>query len=96
MIRFDYKNKPFDNTLHLCSPARTLCPSIVGNNESGWIVKAEVHEDYYEWVSYFEAFHPDFGIVFGDFEDVVFASSKEALKDFLSHFPYEEWDYYDI
>lgn len=83
-------------TLDLDHYARTLCPTVVGKNASGWQVKAEVLEDYYEWVNHFEAFHPLYGIVYGDFEDAVTASSEAALQHFLSAHPVEDWDYWDI
>lgn len=76
--------------------AVTLPKDCVGNNESGWQVKAQIHEDYYEWVNYFEAFHPDYGLVYGDFESEVYASSDQALEHFLNNHPFEVWDYYDI
>ena len=88
--------KKFNYVKNFNTEARTLSKHCVGNNASGWQVKAQVHEDYYEWVNYFEAFHPSYGLVFGDFESMVFASSDEALENFLKHHPVEEWDYYDI
>ena len=76
--------------------ARTLCPDIVGTNDSGWLVKAKVHEDYFEWVNYFEAFHEEYGIVYGDFEDEVYASNEEAFEHFTRHHEVCIWDYWDI
>lgn len=78
------------------SMARTLHPDDVGTNDSGWIVKAEIHEDYFEWVNYFEAFHEDYGIVWGDFEDEVYASSEEAFNHFVKNHEPSVWDYWDI
>lgn len=78
------------------SQARTLCPSQVGENESGWVIKGEIHEDYYEWVNEFEAIHPVYGVVKGDFEHEVSADSKEGYEHFIKNHPYEEWDYWDI
>lgn len=88
--------KKFNYIQGFGTEARTLSADVVGNNDSGWIVRATVHEDYYEWINYFEAFHPDYGLIFGDFESEVFASSEQALDDFLKHHPVEVWDYYDI
>lgn len=76
--------------------ARTLCPTYVGNNKSGWQIRGKVHEDYFEWVNYFEAFHPDHGIVYGDFEDAVYASDQATLDQFLKDHPFEDWDYWEI
>ena len=81
---------------HACAPARTLCPSLLGANGSGWIIDGEVHEDWYEWVNYFEAFHPDYGWVKGDYEDCLEAYSQEGLDHFMANHPPEEWDYWDI
>ena len=76
--------------------ALTLCPGAIGENESGWTIVGEIHEDYYEWVNYFEASHPDFGWVKGDFEDEVTASSKKAFDHFWKHHEPTQWDYQDI
>lgn len=76
--------------------ALTLNPSELGENVSGWIIFGEIKEDYYEWINYFEASHPIFGKVWGDFEDIVYADSEEAYEDFYKNHPPEEWDYWDI
>ncbi len=61
-----------------------------------WTLQAKVISDWYSWANYFVAISEDYGIVAGDFEETVIASSEAALDDFLKHFPYEEWDYADI
>jgi hypothetical protein len=95
--KFNYnKSHALRDSGYVGSEARTLSPDYVGNNKSGWQIKAEIHEDYFEWVNYFEAFHPDFGLVFGDFELEVTASSDATITHFLKYHPFEEWDYYDI
>lgn len=77
--------------------ARTLSPSNLGENDSGWIITGEVHEDYYRWVNEFKAYHPAKNWrVEGDFEEIVKATNQKALNHFLEHHPFEEWDYYDI
>jgi len=76
--------------------ALTLCPSVLGENASGWTIQGDIHEDYYEWVNEFEAFHPFFGKVWGNFEDEVYADSEEAFEDFYKNHPPNEWDYWDI
>ena len=65
-------------------------------NDSGWTISGKVSEDYYSWVNAFHASHPVFGVVFGDFEDVVKASSEEAFRDFWEHHEPLAWDYGDI
>ena len=76
--------------------ANTLSPKYIGTNESGWTITGEVHEDYYTWVNEFLATHPDLGIVSGNFESDVYATSKTAYDDFIKHHPPEQWDYHDI
>ncbi len=76
--------------------AYTLRPSDLGVNASGWTIDGAIIEDYYEWVNEFEATHPDFGRVWGDYEDVVYADSKEAFDDFYQKHPPDQWDYWDI
>lgn len=63
---------------------------------SGWTIKAQTQEDYYVWVNEFEAIHPVFGRVWGDFENEVFADSEEAFVDFYKNHTPEQWDYQDI
>lgn len=90
-------SKKFDRNVYgAWSPARTLSPADLGLQPSGWTILGEVQEDYYQWVNYFEAYHPDYGWVKGDFEDEVQAESEEAFNHFMEHHPYEEWDYGDI
>lgn len=83
--------KEYDN-----NSARTLCPSYIGKNKSGWTITGEVQEDYYQWVNEFTAKHKTYGIVQGDFEGIVEFTSEKGLKHFLKHHPYQEWDYQDI
>ena len=65
-------------------------------HEDGWTILAQTHEDYYEWVNNFEALHPTFGKVWGDFENEVFADSEEGFANFYKNHPPEAWDYHDI
>ena len=81
---FDYYNSAY-----------TLNTDVIGSHSNGWIIKADVVEDYYEWVNYFEAKKGN-NWVYGDFESEVKASSYAALGDFLDNFKPEEWDYQDI
>ena len=76
--------------------AHTLEPKCIGANESGWTIKGEVHEDYYEWVNEFEAVHPTYGKVWGNFESVVYADTEEGFNHFIENHPPTEWDYWDI
>ena len=63
---------------------------------SGWTIKGEVHEDYFTWVNDFEATHPKFGKVSGNFETEVVADSEEGFADFWKNHEPEAWDYRDI
>jgi hypothetical protein len=85
-----------DSTIGAHRWAHTLSPSVLGANESGWVVEGEVSEDYYKWVNDFQAIHPELGIVCGNFESEVSATSEEAYADFVANHPPSEWDYWDI
>lgn len=89
------------------SMARTLAPEEVceqgevtgfhsRTHEDGWTISGYVTEDYYYWVNDFEAIHPVFGRVWGDFESTVFADSEAAYDLFVCNHSPEEWDYWDI
>lgn len=65
-------------------------------HDDGWTITARVYEDYYYWINDFEAVHPKFGKVWGDFEHEVYADSEEGFKDFYEKHTPEEWDYGDI
>lgn len=65
-------------------------------HSDGWTIKGEIREDYYFWVNEFEASHPVYGRVWGNFEETVYADSEEGFVAFTdAHEPYV-WDYYDI
>lgn len=65
-------------------------------HKDGWTIIGTVYEDYYEWVNEFVAFHPIFGKVWGDFEDIIFADSNDGFEDFYKRHQPEAWDYGDI
>lgn len=62
----------------------------------GWTISGEIHEDYHVWVNEFEAIHPTFGRVWGNFEREVFADSEEGFAHFYANHKPEAWDYGDI
>lgn len=62
----------------------------------GWAISGEVREDYYTWVNDFEALHPQFGKVWGNFENEVYADSEEGFADFFAKHAPTAWDYADI
>lgn len=63
---------------------------------SGWTIRGRISEDYYYWVNEFEAVHPLYGKVFGDFENVVYHDSEEGYEHFYNNHTPEHWDYQDI
>jgi hypothetical protein len=77
--------------------ALTLDPAYVLNiQSSGWKITGRIKEDYYEWVNEFEAVHPFYGKVWGDFEDKVYADTEEGFNHFYKNHPPKAWDYQDI
>jgi hypothetical protein len=65
-------------------------------HDSGWLIKAKLHEDCYEWVEDFLAIHEVFGFVEGNFNEMVVASSKKAYEEFTKEFNPNTWDIRDI
>lgn len=76
--------------------ACTIHPDYLGQNDSGWFIRGDVMEDYYIWVNRFEAMHPVYGVVHGDFEEKIVATSEEAYNHFIKHHKPDVWDYHDI
>jgi hypothetical protein len=89
--------------------ALTLCISEVVSDENyttgieyqkthsdGWTIKGVVYEDCFEWVNDFEAEHPIYGKVWGNFENQVNADSEEGYNHFYNNHTPEAWDYGDI
>ena len=76
--------------------ANTLPTSCIGDNESGWKVSGDIHEDYYKWVNEFEAIHEKFGKVWGNFEKTVYADSKKGYTNFIKNHPPKKFNYWDI
>lgn len=98
MVTFEF-GKDFAqelNTRWIHHLAYTLSPGEIGEHDDGWVITGQVHEDWYEWVNEFEAIHPVFGRVWGDFESVVYADSKDGFDHFFEHHTPQEWDYWDI
>jgi len=62
----------------------------------GWTITASLNEDWFWFVRHFEARHPKFGCVAGDFEHKVFADSEEAFDHFFVHHGPQEFDCGDI
>jgi len=94
----DYQNKEGALTLDTLDvqDVRLSDGRYVKVNKSGWTIIGEIHEDYFEWVNEFEAYHKKYGVVYGDFEIEVFATSEEAYNHFYKHHKPKVWDYGDI
>ena len=67
-----------------------------GVNESGWEIRGRLFVDTFLWVNEFAGQHAQFGVVFGDFEKQVSATSQAGYDHFVKHHPYVEWSYHDI
>lgn len=65
-------------------------------HESGWTITGKIFEDCFTWVNHFEAHHPYFGKVWGDFESEVYADTEKGFADFYKNHTPEAWDYHDI
>ncbi len=65
-------------------------------HDDGWTISGEAHEDWYEWVEDFNATHPVYGKVAGDFGYEVTADSEEAYQHFVKHHEAYLWDKGDI
>ena len=75
--------------------AYTLSEEDIGTHKDGWTITGKIHEDYFRWVNKFDATKGNEHI-FGDFEEVVYCTSLEALDDFLENHKPTSWDYWDI
>jgi hypothetical protein len=77
----------------------TLSPELPTMKEhqlGGWVVTGAICEDYYEWIEAFAAKHATHGIIQGDFNNKVIASSDYAFNHFLKHITPKKWDAMDI
>lgn len=86
----------FEKTFCVDGMANTLDPEDLGTHSDGWSISGAVVEDYYEWVNQFEAVHPVFGRVWGDFEGKVYADTEDGFNAFYAVHPPHYWDYGDI
>lgn len=83
---------------HFSTQAITLPPKCIGIHEDLDItVYGSIQEDYYEWVNFFLCVSNDGReYIVGDFEYMVYSSSKDFYDKFIDKFEVEEWDYWDI
>ena len=65
-------------------------------HDSGWTITAKVKKYNFLWVSYFEASHPVFGNIKGDYEYGIKSESEEAIDHFYKHHPPHAWEYGNI
>ena len=59
-------------------------------------VQAYIHEDYYEWINLFIITSPKVDYMFGDFENIVYVSSKKFYDVVMQKDLVKVWDYGDI
>jgi|TARA_R110000851_G_C12686460_1_gene524448 hypothetical protein len=101
LLKFEpYEDYPYDDF------AITLREEVLGEdaeidvetthlNESGWTITGILREDHYYYVKDFKATHKDFGVVEGNFEDVIYAASKEAFDHFYKNHTPKSWNPWD-
>ena len=65
-------------------------------HDSGWKISGYVQEDWFRWVNSFEAVHPTYGKVHGNFEKEVYADSIEGFNHFYENHTPNAWDYWEI
>ena len=63
---------------------------------SGWTIQGHIVEDFVQWVNDFEAVHPMYGTVKGNFEAVVWCTSFAGFAHFMANHAPELWDYHDV
>lgn len=80
----------------VCENHEWQCGDSSRTHKDGWTISGNILQDWGFWVNTFEASHPDFGRVWGDFESEVFATSEAAFQDFYEKHPPFSWDYGDI
>lgn len=62
-----------------------------------WEVTGKVQHDYYEWINDFYAVEKiTNNVVFGNFEDIVYATDKDTYDRFRAEIKVNNWDYMDI
>jgi len=83
---------------YFSTKAITLPTECIGTHEGLDItVYGSIQKDYYEWVNFFLCVSNDGKeYIVGDFEDMVYSSSKDFYDKFIDKFEVEEWDYWDI
>jgi hypothetical protein len=65
-------------------------------HEDGWTIRGKICEDWFIWVNKFKAFHPKYGRVQGNFEEIIYSDTQEGYDDFLKNHPPREWNSEDI
>lgn len=107
--RWNYNmvTRTFGKHFNSSGGALTLSPSEVTDSgaesgihsrthDDGWTITGLIHEDYYTWVNDFEASHPKFGKVWGNFQSEVYADTKAGFDNFYANHTPNAWDYGDI
>lgn len=66
------------------------------HEKTGWTIIGKILQDWLIWVETFEAHHPEHGLIFGSFDNKVYADSKDCYENFVSSHKYVEWNADDI
>ena len=69
---------------------------VTDGDEEVFTVHACIHEDYYEWINFFIITSPQGDYMFGDFENIVYASSQKFYDLVIQKDLVGVWDYGDI
>jgi hypothetical protein len=80
----------------VCEDHNEQTGQYVRTHPDGWTISGWIVENGYYWVNEFEASHPQYGRVWGNFEEEVYADSEEGFSDFFSKHEVTIWDYDDI
>jgi hypothetical protein len=81
---FNTYNGPFDK------------PFRRGHPSGWWIWAPKIHFDAYTWVEEFQAWHHDYGYVWGNCQKTVYAASMAGYEHFFTNHTPEEWNMGDI
>lgn len=65
-------------------------------HKDGWTISAIIEYDYYVWIESFRAYHPKYGKIYGDLNNLIKAESIEAYEHFIKYHPIKKFDLHDI
>lgn len=66
-------------------------------HDSGWTIYAKIECDYYTWIDFFIAIHPDFGRIIGDLTCLKISyDTTDGYNNFFKNHPIDFFDREDI